>query len=62
MATHKMQIEFTTEVSDPSDAAEMVGMTLLDYSAVSAIQVVAEDGTELFADDDNEDEDESEDE
>lgn len=61
MPTHKMHIEFTTVVTDPSDAAEMVGMTLLDYTAISAIKITAEGGDELFEDnDEDEDEDDEE--
>lgn len=62
MPTHKFQIEVTTEIEDPSDAAEAIGMTLLDYGSMDAVVVNAEDGTQLFADGDNDDEDESGDE
>lgn len=60
MAIHKFQIEVTTEIEDPSDAAEAVGMTLLDYGSMDAVGISAEDGTQLFADGGEEEEDEDE--
>lgn len=58
MATHKFQIEVTTEIEDPSDAAEAVGMTLLDYGSMDAVVINAEDGIQLFADGGEEEEEE----
>lgn len=62
MNTHRMTIEFTTKMSDPSDAAEMVGMTLLDYALVSSIKVTAEGGEDLFEDSDEDGDDGDDDE
>ena len=55
MATQKFQIEVTTEIEDPRDIAEAIGMTLLDYGPCSAVEINAADGTVLFADGDEDD-------